>query len=309
MKLICDLGGTKVLLALLDPEGRIIHECRLASADFSSFEMLLEHYLRTANLPVRGACFAVAGPVAADGRSASITNLPWRIDAAVLQRQFGLAAVSLINDFAAAALGVTRLAPTALVCLQRGEPLADGVKLVIGAGTGLGMAILIRESARWRVLPGEGGHAGFAPADAEQLQVWSALHAETGRVTCERVVSGPGLAAIHRILSGTASDAADIGARALAGDAAAARSLAVFMSAYGAFAGDMAMATLARGGVYLAGGIAARILPLLRHEDSPFLHAFNAKAEHASLVRQMPVHVVTDERLGLYGAAAFLAQA
>ena len=308
MKLVCDLGGTKVLLALVDQNGQISHECRLASADFSSFEDLLGTFLRDVTAPVCGGCFAVAGPVAADGRSARITNLPWHIDVAALDEHFGIGTVQLVNDFAGAALGVTTLGPDSLITLQAGAPLETGVKLVIGAGTGLGMAALVSTGTGWRVLPGEGGHAGFAPADALQLKVWSALHAEYGRVTAERLISGPGLAAIHRILAGEAIDAATVSTRACAGDAGATRSLAVFMAAYGAFAGDMAMALLARGGVYLAGGIAAKILPLLQDDDGPFLQAFNAKAEHAALVRQMSVHVVTDERLCLRGAAAFALQ-
>jgi len=195
---------------------------------------------------------------------------------------------------------------------QTGEPLADGVKLVVGAGTGLGMATLLPAGDGYRVLPGEGGHAGFAPADPLQARVWSALLKEHGRVTSERVISGPGLAAIHRILASEMTgpvdtlDPATITECALAGDAAARRSVDLFFSAYGAFAGDMAMAVMARGGVFLAGGIAARILPLL--QAGGFIKAFNAKAEHARLAARMPVHVITDPLLGLRGAAAFARQ-
>jgi glucokinase len=208
----------------------------------------------------------------------------------------------LVNDFAAAAMGVTVAPAESVVYLQDGEPLADAPRLVIGAGTGLGMAMLVRHGDAWRVLPGEGGHVAFAPLDEEQERVWRALRAELGRVTAERVISGPGLTAIHRVLAGVDLDPAEITRRALIdADQPALDTLDIFLSAYGAFAGDMAMAALARGGVYLAGGIAAKLLPIL--PASPFLPAFGAKAEHAGLVRKMPIAVVTDPSLGLRGAA------
>lgn len=303
MKLCGDIGGTKVLLALVDDAGNIVGQRRIASADFSDFAPLLGEFLRGVGAKVGGGCLAVAGPVADDGRSAKITNLPWTIDAAALEREFGLGPLRLVNDFAGAAMGVTALAPHELVTLQAGEPLAAGVKLVVGAGTGLGMAVLVADNDAWRVLPSEGGHVGFAPADEAQARVRAALMQEHGRVTCERVVSGPGLESIHRILAGDILDAATVSERALAGDAAARLSADVFIKAYGAFAGDMAMAVMARGGVYLAGGIAAKMLPLL--QAGVFIEAFNAKAEHAALVARMPVHVVTDPLLGLRGAARF----
>lgn len=318
MKLAGDIGGTKVLLALVGDDGNLGVERRLSSADFSDFASLLGEFLRDNTAQIEGGCLGVAGPVADDGRSANITNLPWIIDAPALAREFGIGQLRLVNDFAAAALGVTVVAPAERVTLQAGEPLANGVKLVVGAGTGLGMATLLPQGdkgAGYRVLPSEGGHVGFAPADHLQACVWSALLKEHGRVTAERVISGPGLAAIHRILSSEMTgpgtpvgslDPANIAARALAGDAMALRSVELFLAAYGAFAGDMAMALMARGGVYLAGGIAARILPLL--QAGSFLDAFNAKAEHARLIARMPVHVITDPLLGLRGAAALTRQ-
>ncbi len=303
MRLCGDIGGTKVLLALVDDAGDISGERRLASADFSTFNSLLGEFLRGAGANISGGCLALAGPVADDGRSAKITNLPWTIDAAALEREFaiGPGRLTLVNDFAGAAMGVTVAGPEDLVTLQAGAPDPAGVKLVVGAGTGMGMAVLIPEGGSFRVLPSEGGHVGFAPADEAQTRIWSALMEEHGRVTCERVISGPGLAAIHRVLAGERLEAAAVSERALAGDAGALRSVDVFLSAYGAFAGDMAMAVMARGGVYLAGGIAAKLLPLLR--SGTFLAAFNAKAEHAALVSRMAVHVATDPLLGLRGAA------
>lgn len=297
MKLIGDIGGTKVLLALVDATGQIAHRCRLASADFASFDALLGEYLRGVSSSVEGGCLAVAGPVGDDGRSAKITNLPWAIDCAALEATFKLGHLSLINDFAGVALGVGTLRQEQMITLQAGTPAADGVKLVLGAGTGLGMAMLLGD----RILPSEGGHVGFAPQDETQARVWAALMREHGRVTAERVISGPGLAAIHRILAGSNLDPAVIAARALAGEPAARRTVDLFFAAYGAFVGDMALAVMARGGVYLAGGVTQKLLPLL--SESGFLAAFNAKAEHAGLLHRMPVWVATDAEIGLRGAA------
>ncbi|MEW6513724.1 MAG: glucokinase [Pseudomonadota bacterium] len=297
MRLCGDLGGTKVLLALVDAAGQITHQCRLASADFSSFDDLLAEYLRGVSVSIEGGCLAVAGPVSDDGRSAKITNLSWTVDCAALEAAFRLGHLSLINDFAGVALGVTTLPPDQLVTLQAGQACTDGVRLVIGAGTGLGMAILSGDD----ILPSEGGHVGFAPRDAEQAGVWQALLRKHGRVTVERVVSGPGLATIHRVLAGDTLDPAEIAERALAGDSAARHTIDFFFAAYGAFAGDMAMAVMARGGVILAGGVTQRLLPLMA--ESSFLAAFNDKAEHADLVRRMPVQVVKEPEIGLRGAA------
>ena len=192
--------------------------------------------------------------------------------------------------------------------------------MVVGAGTGLGVAALVwqneaKDQGGYRILPGEGGHCGFAPANAEQAALWAFLNARTpdGRVTAERVISGPGLLAIYDFLC-SHHDADQPDPRNAADPAAALTELAaaqphsqarravdLFCAAYGAFAGDLAMTLLARGGVYIAGGIAARILPLL--QASPFVATFNAKAEYAALAARMPLHVVTDTELGLKGAA------
>jgi len=306
-----DVGGTKALLALASvAAGRpqFLQRYRYACADFACWDDLLARF-RSDVAPhivpncahLDGGCLAVAGPIDDDGSGAHITNLPWRIDAHAAGAAFGLPPLLLANDFAAAAAGIATLEANDLVTLQAGAALAHGVRLVVGAGTGLGMAILVPTASGYRVLPGEGGHCGFSPQDATQARIHAALLAEHGRVTAERVVSGPGLAAIHRILGGATLDPAAIAEQALAGEASAKQSLDVFLTAYGAFAGDMAMACMARGGVFLAGGIAAKILPLM--QGGGFVAAFAAKAEHAALAARMPVHVVVDAELGLKGAA------
>jgi glucokinase len=301
--LVGDIGGTTARLALTVPGTTDpVEERHYACTEYAAFEPLLADYLTTTGANIAAGCLAIAGPVDDDGHHAKLTNLPWTIDADALAAQFGIGSLRLANDFAAAAMGVTVAPAETLVPVQTGEPLPGAPRLIVGAGTGLGMAVLVPQDGAWRVLGGEGGHVGFAPQDEDQLKIWHALRAEHGRVTTERVVSGPGLAAIHRILTGEQTSPADITNLALVDDnLAARRSLDIFLAAYGAFAGDMAMLAMARGGVFLAGGIAPKLLPLLR--QSPFLAAFNAKGEHADLLRRMPVAVATDPALGLRGAA------
>ncbi len=303
MILVGDIGGTKTLLGLAR-DGKLLVDRRYANADFQCFpDVLAAFFAETQTEPasVRGGCMALAGPVADDGRSARLTNLPWTIDVAALSQRFGLPALHLANDFAAAALGAVASSAAQLAALQTGEPDAGAPRLVVGAGTGLGMAIVLPQGKTWRVIPGEGGHAAFAPADEQQSALWAFLKRRHGRVTWERVVSGPGLASIHEFVAGTVLPPEEIAALALTdANGVERRSLDLFLAAYGAFAGDMALACLARGGVFLAGGIAARLLPVLA--QSGFLAAFNAKAEHTGIAVRMPVHITTDVLLGLRGA-------
>lgn len=303
MILGADIGGTKSLLGLAQ-DGELLVDRRYANADFPDFAGVLEAFLadtRTDAALIKGGCLAVAGPIADDGRSATLTNLPWKIDGAALARRFGLPALHLVNDFAAAALGAVTSAPALRATLQCGTPLATAPCLVVGAGTGLGMAIVLPQDGSWRILAGEGGHVAFAPANERQAALWAFLHARHGRVTWERVVSGPGLSAIHEFASGACLLPEQVATRAQEDPHGAERhSLELFLTAYGAFAGDMALACLARGGVFLAGGIAAGLLPVL--QQSGFLAAFNAKAEHAAIAARMPIHVATDPLLGLQGA-------
>jgi glucokinase len=298
-----DIGGTKTLLGLAQ-DGELLADRRYANADFPDFADVLAAFLdetQTDPAQVRGGCLALAGPIADDGRSAHLTNLPWVIDSTALSSRFGLPRLQLANDFAAAAMGAVTSSPAQRFTLQPGEPLATSPCLVVGAGTGLGMAIVLPQGDSWRILPGEGGHVAFAPADEEQAALRTFLQARHGRVTWERVVSGPGLGVIHEFLTGIALAPEHISTHAQDDPTGAERrSLDMFLAAYGAFAGDMALACLARGGVFLAGGIAAKLLPQLQH--SGFLAAFNAKAEHAAIAARMPIHVATDPLLGLHGA-------
>ena len=325
MILAGDIGATKALLLLavlrqhrLEP----LLERRYPVASFADFSAMLSRFVDECRrhcgreLRLERACFGAAGPAA--GNRIQMTNLPWRLDAAAIAAQFGIGRVRLVNDFEAAARGVEALGPGDSVILQRGEPLPGAARVVIGAGSGLGVAYVLPQGKRCRVIAGEGGHAGFAPANDEQMRLWQALHAELGRVSVEHVVSGPGLVRIYEFLRATLPEAPALqegvraeGAAAISrfalehGDPLACRALDLFIECYGAVAGDHALNVTARGGVLVAGGIAPKILH--RIAAGGFIEAFNAKGAHAQLTGRMPVRVVTTERLGLLGAALIAA--
>ncbi|MFY9327350.1 MAG: glucokinase [Georgfuchsia sp.] len=314
-----DIGGTKALLGLVEAQAvagppRFIVKKKYACAEYATFSDLLVEYLAATGAKsgdIMGGCLAIAGPVSSDGRTAKFTNLPWMIDTEQICRASGIQRLTLANDFYAAAAGIDSVVEDDLVILQAGQPEPRGVRLVIGAGTGLGMATLVPQVDSWRILPGEAGHTGFAPGNAQQAALWSHLLEMKGRVSNEQVISGHGIASIYRFIAGNNADPVLLDgtdpAAAIATVAAddpdgdACRAMELFFSAYGAFAGDMALALMATGGVFLSGGIAVKNLPLL--QSSTFVREFNAKAEHAALARRMPVKVVNDLELGLKGAA------
>jgi glucokinase len=304
-----DIGGTKTLLAVADERG-IVCERRFESRDWADFPALLRAFLDEAvpGKPIAAACFGVAGPVT-DNR-AKVTYLPWTLDGEALANGFGIGKVTVVNDFAAAAQGVAALPERALITLQEGRPVEGAPRLLVGAGTGLGVAALLPEGKGWRTVGGEGGHIGFSPADEDQLAVWRHLQQPGGRVTAENIVSGPGLVAIYDSLvkvslrNTAITDPAAIVA-AVAVDPQARLALDLFISAYGAFAGDLALLFMARGGVYLGGGIAPKILPHLIRGG--FVSAFSARGAHAGLMPDFPIRVITEERLGLLGALSIAA--
>jgi glucokinase len=296
-----DIGGTKTLLAIGALDGdrfEWVFERRYADRDFADFADLVRAFRDEAHTRIERACLGIAGPI--DGRRVAVTNFPWRIDADALEAVLG-APVELANDFVAAAHGIELLRPEDVATLQAGEPEPRGPQLVIGAGTGLGVAYRVWQGDRYAVIGGEGGHAGFAPADERQADLWRALHAQLGRVRVEHVVSGPGLARLYDFLRQGRGEALSPEEIAGGTDPVARAALDLFLECFGAAAGDHALAVLARGGVWLAGGIAAKIMPQLR--NGPFLAAFAAKGAHAGLVARFPVKVVLSERLGLLGAA------
>ena len=322
-----DIGGTKTLLALMAVEPghcRVLRQARYASGRYPDFESLLHQFLAEAGEEavrhLEAACIAVAGPVR-EGK-AQVTNLPWRLDAQVLADILGTPRVCLLNDFAAVGHGIEALGEEDTALLQAGRPEARGNRAVIGAGTGLGQAILVWQGGGYTVLPTEGGHADFAPTDELQAALWEDLRRRLGRVSYEHVLSGPGLERIFRFLcrhrdaeprpelaaalSGGDAPAAVAQAGLAGSDPLAQEALGLFVSVYGAQAGNLALAALATGGLYVAGGIAPKILPALRGEA--FLRAFRAKAPMEDLMAAVPVRVVTDPQVGLRGAALVAAR-
>ena len=306
-----DLGGTKTWLRL-SCDGEAVRERRYDSAAFSGLVPMIADFLGGA-VPA-GACFGVAGPVRGD--AAQITNLPWRIDAGEIAARFGIPRVSLINDFQAVAYGIEALPAGDLLSLQDGQAQAHGPRAVIGAGTGLGEGYLVWQGKYYQALPSEGSHADFSPADEIQAGLWRWLAQRFGHVSWERVVSGPGLADIYEFLRqrGELAEVPELAAAMRDGDPSAAISeyavqrgdklasaaLDLFVAAYGAEAGNLALKILATGGVYVAGGIAPKIVERLK--AGGFLRAFLAKGRFADLLENVPVHVVLNPQVGLLGA-------
>jgi len=284
-----DIGGTKTLLRAVDAGGATTHEARFESADYPTFDALLADFLKDAG-PADAACFAVAGPVY-QGR-VEITNLGWTID----ERALPIPRVQLINDFYAIALGVPLLGDDDLLSLQRGVRDRNAPIAILGAGTGLGEALIVHG----QVVATEGGHADFAPQDEEQARLFLWLRERHGHVSWERLVSGMGLVNILTFLGGREDDPAKIAELADGGDERATHAFEIFVDLYGAEAGNKALQVLARGGVFLAGGIAAK--NQARFTDGRFLRAFRRKGRFAGLMESIPVDLIVNEEVGLIGA-------
>jgi glucokinase len=320
-----DVGGTKTDLALfeLDPSGNgpippPRSQSRYSSQEASGLVEIARDFLSKSSTRPEIACFGVAGPVIR-GR-VNAPNLSWDVDAAELRRELHLSKVALLNDLEAAAHGVVRLPASSLRTLQRGEPELDGAVAVIAAGTGLGEASLIRVEGRAIAIASEGGHADFGPTDDDQIGLLRFIREKEDRVSYERVLAGPGLARIYDFLRASSGQAeppqvasrlraasdrsAEISRLALENaDAVAVRSLRLFAKIYGAEAGNVALRTLCFGGLFVAGGIAPKILPFL--EDGVFLGALRDKGRLSSVMERIPVHVVLEEKTPLLGAASY----
>ena len=293
-----DIGGTKTLLRTVDSNGATLFEQRYDSASYGSFDDLLHEFKASSGTAIDAACFAVAGPVF-NGR-AEVTNIGWVMEETALQRTFSIPRVSIVNDFYAVALGVPLLGGQDLLSLQRGKRDREAPIAILGAGTGLGQAIVTWSQGMHHVIATEGGHGDFAPQDEEQTRLFLHLHARYGHVSWERVVSGMGLIDLYTFLGGEKIDPAEVAERASKGDARAARAFAIFVDAYGSEAGNMALRILARGGVYLAGGIAAKNRPWFT--DGKFVEAFVRKGRFQPVLETIPVDLIVNEEVGLIGA-------
>jgi glucokinase len=295
-----DVGGTKTLLRCVESSGEVSAEGRFDSTAYARFEDLLGEFLPRCPGPAEAACMAVAGPVLGD--RATVTNVGWELHSESLAKAAGVKRVHLVNDFYAVAIGVPLLGADDLLNLQQGERDPASPISVLGAGTGLGEAIVIPNGSDWVVVPTEGGHQDFAPQDAEQARLFLHLHERHGHVSWERVVSGMGLVNIFTFLGGEELNPAEIAEKADAGEPLAQRAAAMFVDIYGAEAGNMALRVLARGGVFLAGGIAAKNRGWFT--DGRFLEAFRRKGRFSDLMARIPVDVIVNESVGLIGAVA-----
>lgn len=294
-----DIGGTKTLLRCVGDDGATVAEERFESGAYGTFDDLLRAFLPRLEGGIDAACFAVAGPVF--GGRAEVTNLGWTMDASALARHLAVPHVILINDFSAVALGVPLLHEGDLLSLHRGQRDTTAPVAILGAGTGLGEAILTHHAGLYHVVPTEGGHADFAPQDEEQARLFVRLHQRYGHVSWERLLSGAGLVNIFTFLGG-GEDAtpADVADRAGNGDPRAVRAFEIFVDIYGAEAGNMALRVLARGGVFLAGGIAAKNLSWFT--DGRFVEAFLRKGRFRGVMESIPVDLIVNQEVGLIGA-------
>lgn len=339
MKLLLagDIGGTKTILRLVGiPESgelQTLYEERYSSHHFPDLVPMVQQFLSTTARQIdqtpapQTACFAIAGPVV--NNTAKLTNIAWQLDAKRLEQELGIAAVSLINDFAAVGYGVLGLDAADLYTLQPGKPQTSAPIAVIGAGTGLGQGFLIQQGDNYQVFASEGGHADFAPRTELEFQLLKYLldKHDIQHVSVERVVSGQGIVAIYQFLRDrqqksesdvgqvvkaweqqtgrsekTVDPAAAIAVAALEkSDPLSEQTMHLFIEAYGAEAGNLALKLLPYGGLYVAGGIAAKNLPLI--QAGSFLYAFTHKGRMSSLLENIPVHIVLNPRVGLVGAA------
>jgi glucokinase len=316
--IVGDIGGTSSRLAWFEGETRLA-ERTYASRDFTDFSAVVRRFIDETGARARTACFAMAGPVRHG--VCTTTNLPWpAIEEQALAAQTGLPHVRLVNDFVAQTMGIVHVREGEFCELLPGELDPTAPIGVIGAGTGLGEAIAVRgHDGSVTVVAGEGGHADFAPTDERQIMVLRELRKLLGqRVSYEHVLSGPGLHNVYRALArggwareepaisealaNSADPAATIAMQAQRGqDALCVAALEVFVEVYAQEASNMALRALCFGGVYLAGGIAPKILDALR--SSRFEQRFRDKPPHQALLRSMTVRVVLDTQLGLRGAA------
>lgn len=321
MLLAGDIGGTKTFLVLArtgDHGIERLHEARYPSATYSDLASMVSDFLATAPdgpHAIMGACFALAGPIQNhhDRQQAQLTNLPWRLDSEDLQHALDIPQIRLINDFAAIGHALATLPPKALATLQAGQPDPTAPSLVVGAGTGLGVCTFCPgDNGPPRLLPAEAGHANFAPANLRQLRLAEYVLAREGRCTREYLCSGDGLRRAYAFVCDEAGlapgaalaardPAAAVAQAALAGsDPQAVDAMSLFVEIYAGQAADLALAVLPFGGVYLAGGIAPKILSRLREPD--VIAAFTDRPPMQALLEAMPLQVILDEHAGLAGA-------
>ena len=325
MILAGDIGGTKSHLALFTPKGhqlKLLTEETYQSANYSALEDVIQEFLRTRAKEVRdqsilAACFGVPCPIVQN--RCETPNLPWTISGDQIKATFEIDKVTLINDLEASGYGIALLTRNELVTLQEGSWQTEGNAALISAGTGLGQAFLYREGQSLRPVASEGGHADFAPRNELEIELLQYLLAKFRHVSYERVLSGPGLFNIYSFLkdSGHGEEPPWLTERFQQGDPGATVSIAalaqesdlcekalhLFVSIYGAEAGNLALKVKPRGGLYVGGGIAPKIIGKLR--DGTFVKAFTDKGRLSPLMETIPVRVILNPNTALCGAARF----
>jgi glucokinase len=319
MLLAGDIGGTKTKLAIYSQdEGprTPLAEQTFPSQDYDHLESIVQHFLEQVGMRIKDACFGVAGPVIEN--RVDVTNLPWVIDAQRLKAELDVASVTLLNDLAAIANGVPFLRRDELHTLHQGACDRWGAVAVLAPGTGLGEAFITWDGQRYQPQDSEGGHTDFAPTTPRQIRLLSFLMQDMDHVSYETVCSGRGIPNIYRFLKaeGIADEPAWMKERldkaedptpVIANAAQEGKcelctlTMNLFISILGAEAGNLALKVMATGGVYLGGGIPPRILPFLK--DDHFLEAFFNKGRMAHVVKRVPVHVILNPDIAIFGAA------
>lgn len=318
MILAGDIGGTKTLIGLFDPRParpRPIYTREFSTTDFDGLTAIVRMFVAedaVGSTPISAACFGVAGPVLA--ATAELTNVPFTIDAIEVGHAFDISHVKLLNDLEAMAYAVPVLEGDELQVLQHGESIRGGNMALIAAGTGLGQALLHNVDGRFIPSPSEGGHADWAPRSDRDLGLFRLIVERHGRAEVEDVVSGKGFSNLHRAAHREPCQAGidpdDPGAPAALTRAALQRrcascveALEMFVDAYGAEAGNVALRSVATAGLFIGGGIAPKILPALT--DGRFMRSFVDKGAMRRLVENVPVKVILNAEAGLLGAAVF----
>lgn len=321
MILAGDVGGTKTTLAIFDPQHDELRvpliEHSYPSREFGSLEAILDRFIAEHEPTVDRAGFGIAGPVV--NRRVETPNLPWKVTSQALSDRLGIPdhRIGMANDLVANAMGVEALHPEEVRTIHPGVASDQGNSALLSAGTGCGMAMVIHHVDRVTPVATEGGHVDFAPRNALEIGLLEHMRKRFGRVSYERVLSGPGLHNIYGYLRDTGfapepdwlaaeiangDPGAAISKAALDGTSdLAAQTLEMFASIYGAMAGNLALMTLATRGVYIGGGIAPKILRKL--EEGSFIEAFRQKGRFTPMMERIPVHVILDAKAALYGAA------
>jgi glucokinase len=313
MILAADVGGSKTLVGRFTaerPRPRLVDVQELPTLDHAGLPALLDAAGALRGPQITAVALGIAGPIV-DGE-VTMTNVPWKVRHAEMVEATGVTRLRLLNDLEAMAFAVPVLAPHELHTLQHGRPQPGGNAALIAAGTGLGEAVLHRVGDRLVPVPSEAGHADFAARTDDELALVRHLRDRVGRVDVERVISGLGLVHVATFFHGgerceVAGRFDEAGGAARVSEAAAdgtcarcGATLDLFVDAYGAEAGNLALRAVARAGVFVGGGIAPKILPML---DARFLRTFVDKAPMTHLLADMPVHVILNDQAGLVGAA------